>query len=83
MNNLVMKKNISDLQSIKQRNSFSAELEYEFFNNFESAHTRKSYRSDISQFFEFLSDHFALVKDYEEIKSKFGIELVTDRANQK
>jgi site-specific recombinase XerD len=68
MNNLAIKKSITDLQSIKQRNSFSAELEYEFFHNFESAHTRKSYRLDISQFFEFLGDNFSSVKGYEEIK---------------
>ena len=67
MNSPIKKQN-TDLQTFKQRNSFNAELEYEFFHNFESPHTRKSYRLDISQFFEFLQDHFSLVKSYEDIK---------------
>lgn len=58
----------NELQLIENKNSFNAELEYEFFHNFESPHTRKSYRIDISQFFEFLGDNFSLIKSYGEIK---------------
>ncbi|NOT80595.1 MAG: tyrosine-type recombinase/integrase [Bacteriovoracaceae bacterium] len=54
--------------SDEKKNSFDAKLEYEFFNNFESPHTRKSYRSDIAQFFEFLSIHFKTVTNYELIE---------------
>lgn len=63
-----IKRPSSSLELLKQKNSFNAELEYEFFHNFESIHTRKSYRSDISQFFEFLGDNFTLINSYEEIK---------------
>lgn len=47
---------------------FNSKLEYEFFSNFESPHTRKSYRNDIGQFFEFLSDHFSDVQSYANIE---------------
>lgn len=50
------------------KNSFDYKLEYEFFHNFESAHTRKSYRSDLLQFFEFLKDNFQSVLSYQQIE---------------
>ncbi len=58
----------SNLQILKNENSFNPELEYEFFHNFQSPHTRKSYRIDISQFFEFLRDNFSLILNYQDIK---------------
>lgn len=58
----------NDLQLLYKKNSFNPELEYEFFHNFESPHTRKSYRIDISQFFEFIRDNFSLINNYPEIK---------------
>lgn len=58
----------ADLLSFEQRSKFNAELEYEFFHNFPSPHTRKSYRIDISQFFDFLRDNFPTVSGYENIK---------------
>lgn len=36
----------------------SKKLEFEFFQNFESEHTRKSYRNDLNTFFEFMSSSF-------------------------
>jgi len=36
----------------------AAKLDYEFFNNFESEHTRKSYRSDIRQFINFFNQDY-------------------------
>ena len=60
-------KNSFDITSL-EKNSFNAELEYEFFHNFESAHTRKSYRIDITQFFEFLRENFSTVNGYQDIK---------------
>lgn len=65
---LKIKKQSSDLELLKQKNAFNAELEYEFFHNFESPHTRKSYRIDISQFMEFLADQFSSVNGYADIK---------------
>lgn len=50
------------------KNSFNYKLEYEFFHNFESPHTRKSYRIDLLQFFEFLKDNFPMVSDYQNIE---------------
>lgn len=51
-----------------EQTSFNFKLEYEFFSNFESLHTRKSYRIDITQFFEFLKDNFKSVSSYSEIE---------------
>lgn len=66
--NLPIKKNYSAVASIQLDKTFNAKLEYEFFSNFESPHTRKSYRNDITQFFEFLADQFGNVKNYLEIE---------------
>ncbi|MDO9183860.1 MAG: tyrosine-type recombinase/integrase [Bacteriovorax sp.] len=66
--NSPIKKTNNDIQSFQTRNAFSAELQYEFFYNFESPHTRKSYRIDIKQFFEFIADNFSYVTNYEEVK---------------
>ncbi|MFA6238503.1 MAG: tyrosine-type recombinase/integrase [Bacteriovorax sp.] len=63
-----IKKPVANLQLLKSKSGFNSELEYEFFHNFESPHTRKSYRSDISQFFEFLRDNFSDVSGYADIK---------------
>lgn len=65
----VKKDNLNALiQSKKSHQSFNYKLEYEFFSNFESEHTRKSYRIDITHFFEFLSEHFSDVSGYEFIE---------------
>lgn len=50
------------------KNSFNYKLEYEFFHNFESPHTRKSYRIDLLQLFEFLRDNFTNVTNYQAIE---------------
>ncbi len=43
-------------------------LMYEFFHNFESPHTRKSYQLDIQQFFEFLKENFQSLKNFSQIE---------------
>ena len=67
MNNIVKRTNFSPSQ-LKPKYSFDYKLEYEFFQNFESPHTRKSYRVDLVQLFEFLGDNFNEVKKYAEIE---------------
>lgn len=66
--NVPAKKNNGYLELNKSSGSFNYKLEYEFFSNFESLHTRKSYRSDITQFFEFLAENFKEVKGYVEVE---------------
>jgi site-specific recombinase XerD len=56
-----------DLSKLAESKTFNAQLEYEFFHNFESPHTRKSYRIDITSFFEFLRDNFVDIKTYQDI----------------
>lgn len=67
--NMPAKKNSTSLKIHEtKQGSFNFRLEYEFFNNFESPHTRKSYRLDITQFFEFLKENFGEVSGYQSIE---------------
>ncbi len=65
--NTLTKKNEKYL-NVKQQATFNFKLEYEFFSNFESLHTRKSYRIDITQFFEFLKENFSDVRNYLDVE---------------
>ena len=62
------RKHSDQLKVIDSPRAFNSKLEYEFFSNFESVHTRKSYRHDIGQLFEFLADNFSDVKSYSQIE---------------
>ena len=42
-------------------------LNYEFFENFSSAHTKKCYERDIENFFTFLNDNNVTINDLREI----------------
>ncbi len=64
---LVLKKNF-DLESKVSGNKFNSKLEYEFFNNFQSPHTRRFYRLDISQFFDFITEYFSEVNSYKDVE---------------
>lgn len=66
--NMPAKKNDGSLKLSQQQGSFNYKLEYEFFSNFESLHTRRSYRIDITQFFDFLKENFREVNSYAEIE---------------
>lgn len=64
MNTALAKKNHFEIVAESTQNAFNSKLEYEFFNNFESPHTRRFYRLDIGQFFEFITKHFPDVTNY-------------------
>lgn len=49
------------------KNKF-AKLAEEFFNNFQSEHTRKSYKKDVEQFFEYLKLHHPDVRDFTDVE---------------
>lgn len=66
--NVPAKKNNGSLKLYQSESSFNYKLEYEFFHNFESPHTRKSYRLDITQFFDFLKENFKDVTSYQDIE---------------
>ena len=66
--NVPVKKSNASLKIYQSEGSFNYKLEYEFFNNFESPHTRKSYRADITQFFDFLKENFKDVAGYAGIE---------------
>lgn len=66
--NIPVRKNDSSLKLHNSQGSFNYKLEYEFFSNFESLHTRKSYRIDITQFFDFLKENFREVSGYTEVE---------------
>jgi site-specific recombinase XerD len=67
MSNIV-KRTIFSPTLTESKYSFDYKLEYEFFQNFQSPHTRKCYRVDLLQLFEFLGDNFAAVKNYAQIE---------------
>ena len=67
MSNIVKRTNFSP-NLFESKYSFDYKLEYEFFHNFQSPHTRKSYRIDLLQLFGFLSDNFFTVKSYAQIE---------------
>ncbi|MBL6989156.1 MAG: tyrosine-type recombinase/integrase [Bacteriovoracaceae bacterium] len=52
----------------KINESTAAELDYEFFKNFPSEHTQKSYRNDIGQFLDFIRDNFSEVANIDTLK---------------
>jgi site-specific recombinase XerD len=68
MKNLAIKYTNANELDPNRKHSFDYKLEYEFFHNFESPHTRKSYRTDLLQFFEFLKDNFKEVLSYSSIE---------------
>lgn len=68
MSSALAKKNNFEVIENSARPKFNAKLEYEFFNNFESPHTRRFYRLDIGQFFQFIGEHFPEVKNYHEVE---------------
>jgi integrase/recombinase XerD len=59
-----------------ERQEFKAKLDYEFFKNFESEHTRRNYYIDIRQFFSFMVEHF---KNIEQVKKIERVHLVAYR----
>ena len=52
----------ADFQLI-DNNQEAQKLDYEFFKNFPSLHTQKSYRNDIKQFLKFLATNFPIVQN--------------------
>ncbi len=46
---------------------FRQQLEYEFFENFASPHTKKAYRNDIALFFKFLASNFSGIQIIERL----------------
>ena len=57
---LVLVNSKNDLQELDLRQKMIQQLDYEFFANFESEHTRKSYRKDIQQFLELITTDFRI-----------------------
>lgn len=57
-------------QLSKEKSQKSIELEYEFFQNFESIHTRKSYRRDITSFLTFVKEELqvATIADCQKLQ---------------
>ena len=51
-------KSFADYEISANSNDEAFKLDYEFFNNFTSEHTRKSYRTDIRQFIKFINKSF-------------------------
>lgn len=61
-----MKKN-KELTVLNALGKSGPKLDYEFFKNFESEHTRISYRNDIGQFLSFLKNYFPNRDQFERL----------------
>lgn len=59
-----------------------AKLDYEFFKNFTSEHTIKSYRNDIRQFFIFLAQQFGGFNGFKDI-SRFHVVAFRNHLSEK
>ncbi len=71
-NALAIKKSKSSAL-VEVKKSFDNTLENEFFYNFESPHTRKCYRRDLTQFFSFISEYYPNVLGYRDIERAHAI----------
>jgi site-specific recombinase XerD len=59
--NLLIKE-VGDLDSHDIRyNGYQSQLDYEFFENFDSEHTKAAYKRDLVQFFQFVSKEFGQI----------------------
>jgi len=47
---------------------YKSQLDYEFFENFESAHTRAAYKRDLIQFFQFVYEEFGIIRHPQHIQ---------------
>ncbi len=65
---LVLVNSKNDLQELDLRQKMIQQLDYEFFANFESEHTRKSYRKDIQQFLELITTDFPEVDNFSKVE---------------
>ena len=65
MNNTLKKYNSHELSSTL---NFENPFFFEFFENFESENTKKSYRNDIKQFFNFLKDSIFDIGELNDVK---------------
>src|ERR1017187_6123964 len=53
--------------TLESPNDFKAKLDYEFFENFDSEHTKIAYRNDLNQFFRFLIQTFGPLREINEL----------------
>ena len=56
-------------------------LDYEFFENFQSEHTKKAYEADLKQFFTFIHENIGRLKSIEEIERIHVIAFRNDLQN--
>lgn len=62
-------KSISDLaDSQNQYNGYKSQLDYEFFENFNSEHTKAAYKRDLTQFFQFVSKEFGNISHPQQLQ---------------
>lgn len=62
-------KAVNDLTSNHlQYGGYSSQLDYEFFENFDSEHTRAAYKNDLIQFFDFIQKEFGPVTHPQQLQ---------------
>lgn len=62
MSSNILLKNINELTDVEiLHGGYKSQLDYEFFENFDSEHTKTAYKRDLIQFFEFVRSQFGQI----------------------
>lgn len=64
-NSLVIVKHVRHVPDVYE--GYHSQLNYEFFENFESDHTKAAYKSDLNQFFGFVSHTFGPMRSIDDL----------------
>jgi site-specific recombinase XerD len=62
MSSNTLPKSIGELTDVEIfHGGYKSQLDYEFFENFDSEHTKAAYKHDLTQFFDFVHSHFGKI----------------------
>ncbi len=69
MRSNILLKNVSEMRNVEDFHiGYKSQLDYEFFENFASEHTRSAYKRDLIQFFEFVCSQFGQITHPEQLQ---------------
>lgn len=69
MSSNILLKNVSELTDVEVfHGGYKSLLDYEFFENFDSEHTKAAYKRDLIQFFEFVHSQFGQISHPQQLQ---------------